>query len=146
LFIASAVGPNIVRTAPARASWGQEGRHAMTDYVLLFRASDDSRREAMGTPERAQRAMQSWLEWIRGLEARGELAAPGQPLAAEGKVVRGKDRVITDGPHVEAKDLVLGFIIVRARDLAHAAELARGCPMLDGDGSVEVRPIGQRPA
>jgi hypothetical protein len=117
----------------------------MAEFVYLFRASDDSRREAMGTPERAQRSMQAWLTWIRELEAGGHLASPGQPLAPTGKVVRGKDKVVTDGPHVEAKDLVLGFIIVRARDLAHASELAAGCPMLAGGGSVEVRPVGDRP-
>ena len=48
---------------------------------------------------------------------------------------------MTDGPYAEAKDLVLGFIIVEARDLAEAAELSKGCPMLDGDGSVEIRPV-----
>jgi hypothetical protein len=28
-----------------------------------------------------------------------------------------------------------------AQDLAHAVELSKGCPILDVDGSVEVRPI-----
>jgi hypothetical protein len=56
-------------------------------------------------------------------------------------VVRGKKRVVTDGPYLEAKDLVLGFIAVEARDLAQAVELSTGCPMLEGGGSVEVRPV-----
>jgi hypothetical protein len=116
----------------------------MREFVYLFRASEEGRREAMGTPERAQRSMQAWLSWIRELEAGGHLASPGQPLAPTGAVVR-KDAVI-DGPHVEAKDLVLGFIVVRARDLAHACELAKACPMVAGGGSVEVRPIGEQPA
>jgi hypothetical protein len=42
---------------------------------------------------------------------------------------------------VEVKDLVAGFIVVEARDLEQAVELARGCPMLAGDGSVEIRPV-----
>lgn len=116
----------------------------MAEFVYLFRTNDDARREAVGTPERAQRAMQVWLTWIRELEAGGHLASPGQPLAPTGKVVRAKE--VIDGPHVEAKDLVLGFIVVRANDLAHAAALAAGCPMLAGGGSVEVRPVGDRPA
>jgi hypothetical protein len=95
----------------------------------------------MGTPERAQQSLQAWLSWIRDLEARGHLQNRGMPIGAEGKVVRGKERVVTDGPYVEAKDLVLGFIVVSARDLAEAAELAKGCPMLEGDGSVEIRPV-----
>src|SRR5206468_11932486 len=102
----------------------------MSEFVYLFRASEAERREAMGTPERAQRSMQVWLAWIRELEAKGHLKNPGQPLERAGQVVRGKKKVVTDGPYVEAKDLVLGFIIVEARDLAQAVELATGCPML----------------
>jgi hypothetical protein len=114
----------------------------MSEFVYLFRASDSVRQAAMGTPERAQQAIQSWLAWIRELEAKGHLKHPGQPLDVAGKVVRGKNKIVTDGPYVETKDLVLGFIVVEARDLAQAAELAKGCPMLEGDGSVEIRPVG----
>ncbi len=117
----------------------------MSEFVYLFRASETERREAMGTPERAQRSMQVWLAWIRDLEAKGHLKDPGQPLERGGKVVRGKKKVVTDGPYVEAKDLVLGFIIIEARDLAQAVELSTGCPMLEGGGSVEIRPVMKSP-
>jgi len=113
----------------------------MSEFVYLFRTSEEDQREAMGTPERAQRSMAVWLSWMRDLEANGHLKHPGQPLDRGGKVVSGKTRVVTDGPFIEVKDLVLGFIIIEARDLAQAVELARGCPMLDGEGSVEVRPV-----
>lgn len=115
----------------------------MSEYMLLFRATPEARRGAMGTPEQAQRSLAAWLGWIRDLETRGHLKSRGQPLETEGKVVRGKARAVTDGPYVEAKDLVLGFILIEARDLAEAAELAKGCPMLEGDGSVEVRPVAR---
>ena len=115
----------------------------MSDFVFLFRATEADNREHMGTPEAAQRSMQAWLVWVRDLEAKGHLADAGQPLDRGGKVVRGKKKVITDGPYAESKDLVLGFMVVRARDLAQAVELASGCPMLDGSGSVEVRPVAK---
>jgi hypothetical protein len=63
-----------------------------------------------------------------------------------GKVVRGEKKVVTDGPYAESKDLVLGFMIVEARDLAHASELSMGCPMLGGSGSVEIRPVAGVPS
>jgi hypothetical protein len=113
----------------------------MSEFVYLFRSSEAERRDAIGTPERAQRSLQAWLAWIRELEAKGHLKNPGQPIAPAGKVVRGKKKVVTDGPYVEGKDMVLGFIIVEARDLAQAVELATGCPMLEGSGSVEIRPV-----
>jgi hypothetical protein len=113
----------------------------MSEFVYFFRASEAERRDALGTPARAQRSLQAWLAWIRELEAKGHLKNPGQPIAPAGKVVRGNKRVVTDGPYVEGKDLVLGFIIVEARDLAQAVELATACPMLEGSGSVEIRPV-----
>ena len=113
----------------------------MSEFVYLFRASDADRREAMGTPERAQQSLQAWLAWVRELEAKGHLKNPGQPLEPTGRVVSGKKKVVTDGPHAEAKDVVLGFMIIEARDLAQAVELSTACPMLDGGGSVEIRPV-----
>ena len=114
----------------------------MSEFVYLFRASNPARQTAMGTPEQAQQAIQAWLAWIRELEAKGHLKSRGQPLDVAGKVVRGKNKIVTDGPYIESKELVLGFIVVAARDLAQAAELAKGCPMLEGEGSVEIRPVG----
>jgi hypothetical protein len=113
----------------------------MAEFVFLFRASEADRRAALGTPESAQRSLAAWLAWIRELEAKGHLKHPGQPIGPEGRVVRGKKKLVTDGPYVEGKDMVLGFIVVEARDVAQAVELSKGCPMLEGDGSVEVRPV-----
>ena len=47
----------------------------------------------------------------------------------------------TDGPYTEAKDLVGGFTLVDARAIDQAVELSHGCPILEGGGSVEVRPV-----
>ena len=115
----------------------------MSEFVFLFRTTEADRLEAMGTPERAQRSMQAWFAWIRDLESKGHLKNPGQPLERTGAVVRGKTKVVSDGPYVEAKDMVLGFIVIEARDLSQAAELASGCPMLAGEGSVEIRPVAK---
>ena len=114
----------------------------MSEFVFLYRSTPDQQREAMGTPERAQRSLQAYLAWIRTLEAGGHLKAPGQPLDGSGRVVR-QDRAITDGPYIEVKDLVLGFIVVEARDLDEATELAHGCPIVQGGGSIEIRPVIQ---
>ena len=113
----------------------------MADFVFLFRANGADQEAAMGTPERAQNSMQAWMAWLRELESKGQLKNPGQPLDRAGKVVAGKQQVVTDGPYAEAKDLVLGFMVIEARDLDHAVEISRKCPMLDGSGSVEIRPV-----
>ena len=112
----------------------------MSKFVYLFRASESDRNAAMGSPERAQQSMQRWMKWMSDLEAKGHLKDRGQPLERTGKVVR-EQQAVTDGPYTEAKDLVGGYTIVEARDIDQAVELSRSCPILDGGGSVEVRPV-----
>jgi hypothetical protein len=121
-------------------------RQSMSEFVFLFRATEEGQREAMGTPDRARQSLQTWRAWIRDLEAKGHLKDPGQSLETAGKVVRGKKKVVTDGPYAESKDLLLGFIVIEARDLTEAVELSSGCPIVEGGGSVEIRPVGKLPA
>jgi hypothetical protein len=113
----------------------------MSQFVYLYRATTAARQGSMGTPEQAQQSMQRWMAWMRDLEAQGHLKDRGQPLENSGKVVRGQQKTVTDGPFTEAKDLVGGFTIVEARDIDEAVRLSHGCPILDGGGSVEVRPV-----
>ena len=111
----------------------------MSEFVFLFRSSEEDRKEHMGTPERAQKTIQAWLTWLRDLEAKGLVKSYGKPLESVGKVVRRKSD--TDGPFAETKDIVHGFITVEAKDLPEAARIAQGGPFIVGEGSVEVRPV-----
>ena len=52
---------------------------------------------------------------------------------------RGRDT--SASPEQMQKDVVGGYMVIEAKDLAHAAELSKGCPILEVEGSVEVRPI-----
>jgi len=111
----------------------------MSEFVLLYRFTPEGRRKAMGTPEKAQAAMKKWRAWFDEMTSKGQLKAVGQPLDDPGKVVRKK--TVTDGPYAETKDVVGGYSVIEARDLDHAAQIASGCPIIDGGGSVEVRPV-----
>lgn len=108
----------------------------MSEFAFLFRG-----RQTFTSPEQTQQHMQLWLKWFKELGAQGLLKDPGHPLESTGKVVKGTRKIVTDGPYAEAKDVVGGYIAVEARDLAHAAELAKGCPILEVGGSVEVREL-----
>ena len=113
----------------------------MSQFLYIYRVTAQSRQEAMGTPERAQQSMQRWIAWMKELDREGHLKDRGQPLERTGKVVRGQQKTVTDGPYTETKDLVGGFTVIEARDIDEAVELSRGCPILEGGGSVEVRPV-----
>ena len=71
------------------------------------------------------------------------LGGDGLKPPSQGAMVRFRrgTPTVTDGPFTEAKDLVGGFTLVEARDIDQAVELSRGCPILDGGGSGEVRPV-----
>jgi hypothetical protein len=117
----------------------------MSEFVFLLRSNDADYEAAMGTPERAQQSLDAWLQWMAKLERDGALHSPGLPLARGGRCVSGKELEVTDGPFAEAKDLVLGFIVIRARDLDDALELAKGCPLVRGGGIIEIRPVAAAP-
>ncbi len=108
----------------------------MSEYLFLYRGG--SRPES---PAEGEQVMQKWISWMQDLETKGHLKDRGQPLEGEGKVVRGTHRSITDGPYAESKDIVGGYTLIEAKDLAQAAELAGGCPIFDREGLVEVRPV-----
>jgi hypothetical protein len=108
----------------------------MTEFTFLFRG-----RERSASPEQMQRTMEKWVAWFKDLNAKGIIKDPGNPLAAAGKVVAGREKTVSDGPFAEAKDVVGGYILIEAETLAEATDIAKGCPILDVGGSVEVRPV-----
>lgn len=66
----------------------------------------------------------------------------GAPLASDGKVVTADNA--TDGPFVEAKEIIGGYMIIEADSLEQAVEVAQASPGVGPSGSsVEVREIRQ---
>ena len=47
----------------------------------------------------------------------------------------------TDGPFVDAKEVIAGFYVIEAPDLTAALAIARANPVLREGGGVEVRPV-----
>ena len=108
----------------------------MSEFVYLYRGGESGH-----SPERMQQTMQKWVAWLKDLGQKGHIKDQGQPLERTGKLVKGKQKVVTDGPFAEAKDVVGGYTLIEARDLAQAVELSKGCPIFESDGAVEVRPV-----
>ncbi len=108
----------------------------MSEFVFLYRGGEPGR-----SPERMQQMMQKWMAWMKELGEKGHLKDQGHPLERAGKLVKGKQKTVTDGPFAEAKDLVGGYTLIEARDLEQAVELSKGCPIFETEGAVEVRPV-----
>lgn len=110
----------------------------MSEFIFFFRG-----RRNFDAPDRARQNAQKWQAWFKALGADGRMTAPGHRTSLEGtgKVVRGNERTVSDGPYAEAKDVVSGCARIEARDLVEAVEVSKGCPIFEVGGSVEVRPI-----
>lgn len=110
----------------------------MSEFLYVYRGGHRDHRKL--SAEDMQQAMQKWMTWLQGLAEKGHLKDRGHPLEPEGKVVSGTSKNVTDGPYAE-KDLVGGYSLIEAKDLAQATELSKGCPVLERGGAVEVRAI-----
>jgi hypothetical protein len=113
----------------------------MADFLYLFWNKDGKMPIDHVSPEEMQKMMQKWMGWMETLKKSGHLKDGGAPLEMTGKTVQGPRKSVVDGPYPEAKDAIGGFIIVTAKDIDEAAELSKGCPILESEGMVEVRPV-----
>lgn len=109
----------------------------MSEYLFLFRGGDFHL--AKLSPDSLQQHMQKWVLWMSGLAEQGKFVS-AQPLAKTGKQINGDKKIVTDGPFIEGKEMVGGYLICKADTYDGAIEIAKGCPILEfEDGNVEVR-------
>ena len=105
--------------------------------MMLFRHTPQG--EYQPSPEELQASIKMWQDWIGSIAAQGKFSSTNQ-LGFEGKTLDA-DGIVTDGPYAEVKEIIGGYIIVKAADLNDAMEMAKGCPILQIGGNVEVRNI-----
>ncbi len=93
-------------------------------------------------PEQMQQVFQQWMDWVAAMKKKGQYLA-GDPLEpAPARVLRGpRGSKATDGPFAEAKEIVGGYMLIKAKSLAAAAKIAKDCPGFASGGSVEIRQI-----
>ncbi len=103
-------------------------------------------RESEGGPPpkpEAFAAMQKYNEEL--VNAGILLAAEGLAPTSKGARVKfnGDERTVIDGPFTETKELVAGFMIIKANSLDEAIEWVKRAPNVapDGKGLVEIRKL-----
>jgi hypothetical protein len=110
----------------------------MSEFVYLFRRP----REPSKSPQEMQALMQKWQAWYKELEQGGHLAHLGQPLEMNGgAVVTNARGTLRDGPYAETKDIVGGYSVIVAADLAEAVALTKDHPVFEMGGMIEIRPV-----
>ncbi|NEI74765.1 YciI family protein [Rhizobium lusitanum] len=95
------------------------------------------------TKEEKHRLDSDSLGYDRDLTASGHMIhaeALQSPRSAVTVRVRNGETSVTDGPFIETKEYLGGFILIEAKDLNDAIRVAAGIPLAKL-GSIEVRPI-----
>ena len=81
------------------------------------------------TPEAQEAAMQAWMGWFGTL---------GDAVVEVGNPFGASIAVQADGSPAPTRAALGGYSVVQADSLEDAAALAKGCPVLEGGGAVEV--------
>lgn len=108
----------------------------MNEFMMIFRNEKSNERP---TPEQMGASIKKWQDWIGGIAAQGKFIATNA-LGFQGKTVTSNGSVI-DGPYAEVKEIVGGYLIVKAENFDDALKLVSGCPTLEIGGKVEVRDV-----
>lgn len=111
----------------------------MPTYMYLFVAPRHLLSGTRRSPEEARRSGERWRDWEESLRQAGH-EPTGAQLEPGGRCLTGPEKTTEDGAF-GADHLVGGYFVVKASSLEQAIELAKGCPLLDNGGTVEVRAI-----
>jgi len=129
-----------IMTMATITSYAQSTVEAKTEkFMLIFRGGNTHLQNANDSKE-AKEYIQLWVTWFQNLGQKGIMVG-GDNLYRTGKQINGKNKDVTDTPFIIAKEMVNGHIFILAKDLNEAVEIAKGCPIFQEDGKVEVRQV-----
>jgi hypothetical protein len=105
----------------------------MNQFLIIVRGSDHS----VASPEQMQQRLAVFGEWVQKV-LNGRYVS-GAPLEeSDARLLKSKTEILTDGPFIESKEMISGYIVIQAEDIKEAVELTKECPLL-GAFQLEVR-------
>ena len=110
----------------------------MKEFMMIFMGPDYG--ELGLSPEQIQERMGRWMAWSEKMEKDGIIKS-GEALHAPAKRVSGPERVVSDGPFVESKELIGGYYVISANSADEVVEVAQDFPDYELGGSVEIREV-----
>jgi hypothetical protein len=94
----------------------------MAKFLFIYRESTENR--AKPSPEEMQALAAAWGSWMQKFSS--AIVPGGDGLKHSGRVL--KAGLVTDGPYVEAKEIIVSFTIIQADNYEAALAIARACP------------------
>jgi hypothetical protein len=110
----------------------------MTEFLMIFRSPYTP--DVTPTTEQLEEGVKQWQDWMGSIAAQGKFVATSRLSSVGSKTLR-PNNVTTDGPYVEAKEIVGGSLLVKVADMDEAVNLAKTCPVFNMGGNVEIRAI-----
>ena len=107
----------------------------MKNYLAIFREQDGSATER--TAEQLNVNQNNWRLWMDVMAMKGKLAG-GVGLTLNGCVLKANGEFEED-IHRNGNEIIGGFLMIRATDLAEERELLKDCPVFDFGGYTEIR-------
>jgi hypothetical protein len=104
-------------------------------YLVLFR-NQRTGGQTGPSPERMQQMFAAYNAWKE--KFKDAIFDMGDKLESDGRVVTASG--VADGPFVEAKEVVGGYMIVSAENYDGAVDVVRACPAVHAPGAfLEIR-------
>jgi hypothetical protein len=103
---------------------------------FLFICREPTEKRAKPSPEEMQAAAAAWQTWMQKFSS---AIVTGDGLKRTGRLL--KAGLVTDGPYVEAKEIIASFTIIQADNYDAALAIIRECPAAAADSgwSIEIR-------
>ena len=108
----------------------------MAKFMLIYR--DPATPRTPPSPEEMQAFLAMWGEWYGKFGA--AIVDGGDGLKPSGRVLQ-PGGIVSDGPYVEAKEVIGGYTIVQADAYDGAVAIARECPIARIGGAIEIREL-----
>jgi hypothetical protein len=112
--------------------------------MVLVKATEDSEKGYVPTPENLK-LLEAMGKFNEDLAKAGILrGGDGLKPSSKGKRISfdGPNRLVTDGPFAETKELVAGYWLWEVKDMEEAVAWVKRCPNpMPGPSVIEIRPL-----
>lgn len=115
----------------------------MAQFLLLL-YGDPTRFRSM-PPNEQQAAFGEYMKWGRDPKNPKQVVGSNKLYDEPGKVLRGTNPVVTDGPYAETKEQLGGYYLIEAATYDDALKKVADHPHLKYDGTMVLRQVEPLP-
>jgi len=105
----------------------------MKQFILLLKGKE----QLDYSEEKLQERISEYRRWVAEIEP---IFVSDNRLERVGTWIQSKEEINTDGPFLESKEIIAGYIILKSKSLQEATIYASGCPLIKYF-EIFVRPI-----